>query len=250
MLKSLSPEAFAKVWHATCPLTITFQPDSTGPFGSCSRDGKTIQLHDLPLEHRQVSPEIIVLAALALADVFSPDDRDHDDKWWVMKVAHSRYTQAQFNATKRCILHDLDYALMPLTEKSINRVMVREMAKWQHKLTAIEVEQIMRDLGTWDTPPPPASGETASHLSKYQQPAVISVASSSPASTSLPIPTPPSTSLVSTSLPSTSLPSTSTASISAAMAPLTLANLQLHQAGLRAEHAEAHKGTQKGSVAQ
>jgi len=163
----------------------------------------------LPLQDRRVSPEIIVLAALALADVFSPDDRDHSDKWWVVHVARSRYTQAQFNATKRCILHDLDHALMPFTEKSINRAMMREMAKWQHKLRDIQVEQIMRGLGTWGSPSPPASSSFTSTSS-------------------------PSTSLPSTSLLlSTSLPSYSVASSSAAATPLTRANLRHHEASLQ-----------------
>lgn len=209
MLHALSPQAFAKVWRTTCPLPITFKPDSKGPFGSYSRDGKTVHLHDLPLQDRRVSPEIIVLAALALADVFSPDDRDHSDKWWVVHVARSRYTQAQFNATKRCILHDLDHALMPFTEKSINRAMMREMAKWQHKLRDIQVEQIMRGLGTWGSPSPPASSSFTSTSS-------------------------PSTSLPSTSLLlSTSLPSYSVASSSAAATPLTRANLRHHEASLQ-----------------
>jgi len=240
MLDALSSKAFAKAWHDACPLPITFQPDRRGPFGSYSSDGTTLHLRNLPLHDRRVSPEIIVLAALALADAFTPDDRDHTDKYWILHVAYGRYTAAQLNATKRCILHDLDHALMPFTGDYITRAMVREMAKWQYKAREIEVEKIMRDVGTWRSPSTRASRGGAPRLSNYQHPTVISAASSSftstsSASTSLPSTSLPSTSLPSTSLPSTSLPSTSSASTSAAVAPLTQANLQRHAEILRWE---------------
>lgn len=180
ILNSLSPEAFAKAWRAACPLSVTFTPDDKGLFGSHSHDGKTLHTHNLPLKDKWVSPEIIILAALALADVFSPYDRDRMDKWWVFQVAHGRYTEAQFNVTKRCILLDIDHNLMPLTDKAMNRRMVREMAKWQYTLTNRICEQVMRQLGTWTSPPPRPSPWLPPLESNYQKPTISSVVSSSP----------------------------------------------------------------------
>lgn len=235
MLDALSSEVFAKDWHITCPLTITFQPDINGIFGSYSRNGTILYLHDLPLKDRRVSPELIVLAALSLANAFSPNDRDHSDPYWIGHVARGRYTQAQLNATKRCILHDLDYALMPFTERSINRAMVREMAKLQNKLTELQVEQTMRDLGTWRSPSPQETQQGGPRLPNYHHPTVISASSCAVTSTSASLPPLPAPSPSSISLPSLSFSPASAPSSSAGVPALTQVNLQQHQAGLREE---------------
>ena len=153
ILGSLSWGLFAEQWRAQCPLNVEFPANGTGPFGSYSHDGTTLRAKDLPAKSRWVSPEIIVLAALALADVFSPDDRDRVDKWWLFQVGHGRYTAAQFNATKRCLLLDLDHNLLPCTKEVLVRKVVREMAKWQYTVTNRQVEEVFRRLSLWEPLP-------------------------------------------------------------------------------------------------
>ncbi len=148
MLKALSPEAFANAWRTTCPLVITT---------AAPKDSSDKSYLDLHVPVPWVSPEIIVLAALAIADVFSPYDRDRSDKWWVFQVAHGRYTLEQFNVTKRCILIDLEHNLMPFTDKAKNRAMVREMAKWHWTVVKRVADHITRTIASWGEPATPSS---------------------------------------------------------------------------------------------
>jgi len=58
-------------------------------------------------------PELIVLAALVLANGFL-NDASHDIPWWAIHVADDEVGSKEIDATVNCILKDIDYGLFSI----------------------------------------------------------------------------------------------------------------------------------------
>lgn len=64
--------------------------------------------------HVSVSPDVVVLAALSLAHGFFSDSR-RSAHYWAVGMSHNQFTIQELEATKRSILHDMDYGLCRIT---------------------------------------------------------------------------------------------------------------------------------------
>jgi hypothetical protein len=69
-----------------------------------------------------IDPEVIVLASLALAYGFL-SDRDRSSKHWAQVEGTSLFTVRQVEATKWCILADIDYGLSRISENRVQRML-------------------------------------------------------------------------------------------------------------------------------
>ncbi|ORY16821.1 hypothetical protein BCR34DRAFT_622259 [Clohesyomyces aquaticus] len=78
-----------------------------------------------------VDPEIVVVAALALALDFL-EDKPRSNSHWARIETREEFTAKQIEATKRCILVDVDYGLFGIKESRVTRMM-RDM---QHATTS------------------------------------------------------------------------------------------------------------------
>lgn len=113
ILDALS-QRFASSWR-TC-----FAPESSRPgFAPSSH----FNLHPDPV----VSPDIIVLAALALAHDFM-DDRARTTRHWALIEALSLFTVSEIDATKFCLLRDINFGLHRITEDMVVG-MLRDMQR-------------------------------------------------------------------------------------------------------------------------
>ncbi|KAJ4354253.1 uncharacterized protein N0V89_005987 [Didymosphaeria variabile] len=72
-----------------------------------------------------ISPDLIVLAALALAHGFI-DDRGRSNGHWAKIEGAGRFVPKEVGKTKMCILEDIDYGLFRISEDMVQR-MSREM---------------------------------------------------------------------------------------------------------------------------
>jgi hypothetical protein len=66
-------------------------------------------------QQTNVSPDLIVLAALALAHGFI-DDRGRSNGHWARIEGAGRFDAKEVNRAKRCILEDMDYGLFRISE--------------------------------------------------------------------------------------------------------------------------------------
>jgi hypothetical protein len=77
--------------------------------------------------HGSVSPDVLVLAALSLAHGFFNDTR-RSAHYWAVGISRDLFTISELEATKRSILHDMDYGLCRITEEMMNS-MLRDMQR-------------------------------------------------------------------------------------------------------------------------
>ncbi|KAF2265892.1 hypothetical protein CC78DRAFT_167451 [Lojkania enalia] len=64
------------------------------------------------------SSEIIIVAALSLAENFL-DDRPRSNGHWAVIEAQDMFTAAQVEGTKMCVLRDMEYGLLRITEEMV-----------------------------------------------------------------------------------------------------------------------------------
>ncbi|KAF2731306.1 hypothetical protein EJ04DRAFT_566942 [Polyplosphaeria fusca] len=86
---------------------------------SCPSDlklGPLLHCHQAPL-----SAELIVIAALSLAEDFT-DDASRSNRHWAMIEAQGIFTARQIDMTKTCILQDMDYGLHRISSGMIQRM--------------------------------------------------------------------------------------------------------------------------------
>jgi hypothetical protein len=102
ILDALS-QRFASSWRAAL---VPYQPDLF------------FQLTALPT----LAPEVIVLASLALAHGFLAD-LDRSSKRWVQLEGASLFTVRELEATKWCILADIDYGLSRISDNRVQRML-------------------------------------------------------------------------------------------------------------------------------
>lgn len=132
ILDSLGP-IFARKWRLTCPLrseicTSTHADDDEAAAASAQLLSPSSKRHSLPatpsidqgrqllepqLHIDSVSPELIVLAALVIAEKFTEDD-EQPSQHYCASWGGRRWTAAQLNATERSIMEALNYRIMPL----------------------------------------------------------------------------------------------------------------------------------------
>jgi hypothetical protein len=77
--------------------------------------------------HVSVSPEVVVLAALSLAHGFFSDSR-RSAHYWAVGMSRNQFTIQELEATKRSMLHDMDYGLCRITEDMMQG-MLRDMRR-------------------------------------------------------------------------------------------------------------------------
>ncbi|KAI1815790.1 hypothetical protein GGS20DRAFT_304502 [Poronia punctata] len=95
---------FSRNWRVAFPLNRSGQPTS--------------KRHTLPSPGQathinSVFPEIIILAALVIADKFV-EDTDNPTQHYVSVWGNSLWTSEQLNFTERCIMENLGWRIMPL----------------------------------------------------------------------------------------------------------------------------------------
>ncbi|KAI1168195.1 hypothetical protein F5B18DRAFT_646730 [Nemania serpens] len=101
---------FSRNWRLSFPLNRQDQPAS--------------KRHTLPSAPRQpthidsVFPEIIILAALTIADKFVEDVRSPTPHLG-LTFGNPTWTCEQINFTERCIMESLDYRILPLWEPAL-----------------------------------------------------------------------------------------------------------------------------------
>ena len=105
---------FARAWRLSCPLSSPSLPLPL-PLPANNR-------HSMPPTPRQlphidsVQPELIVMAALAIAVKFTEDPHQTAQQCcgaW----GRGLWSPGQLNATERCIMESLNYRIMPLCEE-------------------------------------------------------------------------------------------------------------------------------------
>ncbi|USP75568.1 hypothetical protein yc1106_02842 [Curvularia clavata] len=83
-----------------------------------TNDGRTTQ--DLLRTDAHISPDVIVLAALSLAHGFLVD-RMRSSRHWCVKESNGAFQVHQMEATKRAMLHDMDYRLSRISNDMVQR---------------------------------------------------------------------------------------------------------------------------------
>jgi hypothetical protein len=68
----------------------------------------------------QVSPNVIVLAALSLAHGFLVD-RLRSSRHWSVVESNGAFTVQEIEATKRAMLHDMDYGLYRISNETVQQ---------------------------------------------------------------------------------------------------------------------------------
>lgn len=69
-----------------------------------------------------ISPDVIVLASLALAHGFLVD-RLRSSKHWSVRESSAQFTVQEIEATKRAILQDMDYGLFRISDDMVQQVL-------------------------------------------------------------------------------------------------------------------------------
>ncbi|ATY64500.1 hypothetical protein A9K55_004417 [Cordyceps militaris] len=125
---------FGRKWRLTCPLCPGTEPTAAAAAAAASDETTQRQVsahakrHSLPVtpqptsRHRppqlhidSVQPEIIVLAALVIADKFT-DDAEQSTQSYCATWGRGLWSPAQLNATERSLMESLDYRIMPLCD--------------------------------------------------------------------------------------------------------------------------------------
>ncbi|KAF2870863.1 hypothetical protein BDV95DRAFT_467377, partial [Massariosphaeria phaeospora] len=72
-----------------------------------------------------LSPDLIIISALSLSHGFI-DDHGRSNSSWAKIGSSSQFTTKEIDATKRCILHEIDYGLFRITHQMVQK-MTRDM---------------------------------------------------------------------------------------------------------------------------
>jgi transposase-like protein len=101
ILDSLSSR-FVRAWRRECEEVNTSQHSA----------------HSLRITAK---PELIVLAALAVASGFL-DDVKGEPRWWIQNVTEDTLNLREFDATMRCVYKDLNYDLCSFTAEEVDEM--------------------------------------------------------------------------------------------------------------------------------
>jgi hypothetical protein len=93
----------------------------------------------------QVSPDVIVLASLSLAHGFLVD-RMRSSRHWSIKESNGAFTVQQIEATKRAMLHDMDYGLSRISSDMVQRRLKNmQPANASSTLSAAQTETVAKE---------------------------------------------------------------------------------------------------------
>ncbi|KAF2187987.1 hypothetical protein K469DRAFT_567776 [Zopfia rhizophila CBS 207.26] len=123
--------SFAATWRTSCLPPIPAYPTFNAK----------LNLRQPPA----VDPEIIVLSALALAHDFL-HDRERTNSHWAQIEGNFQFTSKQIDATKGCILRDIQYSLFRLTDD-----IPRRLQNMQHTSKAPEAEVLASKVNEMNT---------------------------------------------------------------------------------------------------
>lgn len=117
---------FGRKWRLTCPLRTATEATTTK--SQVKRAMSHSKRHSLPfvpqpsrcqqpqLHIDSVEPEIIILAALVIADKFT-EDTEQTTQDYCTTWGQSVWSSEQLNLTERSIMESLNYRIMPLCEE-------------------------------------------------------------------------------------------------------------------------------------
>lgn len=105
---------FSRSWRISFPLHGNSQPQQAS---------KRHTLPSVPARHQAthinaVFPEIIILAALVIAEKFV-EDMQSPTQYFVSAWARDAWTCEQLNFTERCIMESLGYRILPLWDPAL-----------------------------------------------------------------------------------------------------------------------------------
>lgn len=116
---------FGRKWRLTCPLRTATEAKPAATKKQLYAHSKRHSLPSTPQPSRNcqpqlhidsVQPEIIVLAALVIADKFT-EDSEQTTQVYCTAWGRGLWTSEQLNATERSIMESLNYRIMPLCEE-------------------------------------------------------------------------------------------------------------------------------------
>ncbi|KAF2122178.1 hypothetical protein BDV96DRAFT_663169 [Lophiotrema nucula] len=111
------------VAFSACILDALSQRFATSWRAACA-PAASVHFHGMSQfrQHPNVFPEVVVLAALALAEDFL-QDRSRSNKHWAQIEARGLFTAREIQITKTCILQDMDYGLLRITQEMVQHMM-------------------------------------------------------------------------------------------------------------------------------
>lgn len=89
--------------------------------------------------HSHVSPDIIILAALALAHGFCVD-RPRSSRHWCVKESAGVFSVRELEATERAMLRDTDYGLFRVEEDMVGS-MLKDMQRRENEVSAAKMSR-------------------------------------------------------------------------------------------------------------
>ncbi|EUC42376.1 hypothetical protein COCMIDRAFT_103674 [Bipolaris oryzae ATCC 44560] len=97
-------------------------PDDIVAFAACILDGLSSRFAGTWRDFvaARLSPDVIILASLSLAHGFLVD-RMRSSRHWSIKESNGAFSVQQIEATKRAILHDMDYGLSRISNDMVQR---------------------------------------------------------------------------------------------------------------------------------
>ncbi|KAI9696791.1 MAG: hypothetical protein M1836_005153 [Candelina mexicana] len=110
---------FAQLWRRECPSDVP-NPLNGDDISEILTSRSSYQ------PNTYIEPEVIALAALSLA-VACLDDRHSSTRYWAQSIARGRFSCGQINATRRCILLDLNHQILPLCSAQLIEETIEDM---------------------------------------------------------------------------------------------------------------------------
>ncbi|KAI0847501.1 hypothetical protein F5Y00DRAFT_263412 [Daldinia vernicosa] len=125
---------FSRSWRISFPLN---RPNELGPKRHTLPSGAVQAVHI-----DNVLPEVIILAALVIADKFV-EDLQESTQYYGSAWGRNLWTCEQINFTERCIMENLGYRILPLWEAKF-------IKQARHDIEMARRELINEDIGTGD----------------------------------------------------------------------------------------------------
>lgn len=137
---------FASAWREACLFRRRSNLNQDfGTFTSSSLPDESYFTFLREQAQTTTRPEVIPLAALAIAYGFL-SDKERSSRYWAQGMAEGMVSVQEVEATKWCLLRDIDYGLMHITEEMVGRMLERmngTVTSGNHNSAAVsELEQL------------------------------------------------------------------------------------------------------------